>query len=186
MSSGRATTQSDQTPRAYVPTPRRSVTIGIMALLAALLGGTGWIWWSAPRVRNWRQAAQLGRSYLRQGRPDLAFQAVSEARDDEQAADEAVTLAAQALIRMGQLRVARLALERSLKLNPKQFEATVTLAELNVDLGNGQRGADLFVAATRLRPQEVRVWLALAKVLEDLRDPERAVTAYEKVLESES
>ena len=135
------------------------------------------------RVRDLREAVQRGRSYLRQGRPDLAFQAVCDARDDEPGADEAVTLAAQALIQMGELRVARLALERSLKLNPDQFEATVTLAELNVDLGNGQRGADLFVAATRLRPREPRVWLALAKVLQDLSEPQRAVTAYEKVLE---
>lgn len=183
MIAAKATAQSKHSPRAEVQTPRRLVSIGLTVLLVALAGWMGWIWWSDPRVRDLRQAVQQGRSYLRQGRPDLAFQVVCDARDDEPGADQAVTLAANALIQMGQLRIARLALERSLKLNPDQFEATVTLAELNADLGNGQRGADLFVAATRLRPQEVRVWLALAKVLEDLRDPERAVTAYEKVLE---
>ena len=76
-----------------------------------------------------------------------------------------MTVAAMALIRMGELRVARQALERTVRLQPDQFEATVTLAELHVDLGNGWRGAQLFEAAARLRPHESRVWLALAKVL---------------------
>jgi tetratricopeptide (TPR) repeat protein len=183
MSSTRARSVSQQSPQGDAPTQRRPVIIGMTAILIAILGWTGWIWYSAHRVRDLRQAVQRGRSYLRQGRPELAFQAVSDVRDDEPGADQAVKLAAQALIRMGELRVARLALERSLKLNPDQFEAIVTLAELNVDLGNGQRGADLFVAAARLRPREPRVWLALANVLQDLSDPQRAVTAYEKVLE---
>ena len=183
MSAAKATVQSKQSQQVDVGSHRRMAAIGMTALLVALLGWTGWVWWSAPRVRDLREVVQRGRSYLLQGRPDLAFQAICDARDDEPGAAEAVALAGRAFIRMGQLRVARLALERSLKLNPDQFEVTVTLAELNVDLGNGQRGAELFLAATQLRPREPRVWLALAKVLQDLSEPQRAVTAYERVLE---
>jgi tetratricopeptide (TPR) repeat protein len=183
MSSPEATSQKNQYLQANVRRPRRLVSIGMTTLLVAVLGLTVWLWCSSPRVHTVTQAVQRGRDYLRRNRPDLAFQAVCDVRDNEPGAGEAVALAAMALIQMGELRVARLALERALRLQPDQFEATVTLAELNVDLGNGQRGADLFEAAAKLRPREPRVWLALAKVLQDLSEPKSAIAAYEKVLE---
>src|SRR5262249_3206467 len=157
-------------------------------LIGAGFCWTGWTWQAAASRRDLRENIERGRAYLRQGRPDLAFQAVSDARDEESGSGEAVALAATALIRMGALRVApvavaRVALRRAVRLQPDLFEATVTLAELNVDLGNGSRGAEMFEAATRLRPREPRVWLALAKVLQDLSRLPEAIDAYQKALE---
>jgi tetratricopeptide (TPR) repeat protein len=140
---------------------------------------------SATVIRDLRLSIEQGRSQLRQGRPELAFQAVCDARDDEPGAGEAVSLAAAALIRMGELRAARLALERAIKLDPDQFESAVTLAELHVDLGNAHRGAEVFEMAVRLRPRDIRVWLALGRVLEDQAEYFRAMEAYQKVLELE-
>lgn len=61
-------------------------------------------------ARRTRAAAARGQAYLRSGRPDLAFQAVSGIRDETPEAGEAMTVAGMALIRMGQYRVARMAL----------------------------------------------------------------------------
>ncbi|MGC8644598.1 MAG: tetratricopeptide repeat protein [Isosphaeraceae bacterium] len=163
--------------------PRRLAVVSIAALLVGLLAWASWLLWSRRDIRDLRENVRRGRLYLRQGRPDLAFQAVCDARDDELGADQAVTLAATALIRMGKLRMARLALERSIRLNPRQFEAMVTLAELHADLGNGARSAWFFEAAARLRPRESRVWLALARVLKDLSELPRAARVFQTVLE---
>ncbi len=70
-----------------------------------------------------------------------------------------------------------------MKLQPNQFEAAVTLAELNLDLGNARRGADVLEAATRLRPREFGVWRLLGHTFNDLNDPDGADLAYQKALE---
>src|SRR5262249_32409998 len=88
----------------------------------------------------------------------------------------------RALIGLGEYRGARLALERAVKLQPSQFDATLTLAELNLALGNGQRGLELLETATRLRPREFRVWLAMARILHDRGDHSRAIYVYEKAV----
>jgi tetratricopeptide (TPR) repeat protein len=93
-----------------------------------------------------------------------------------------MTVAGLALLRLGEYRGARLALERALKLEPNQFDAAVTLAELNFGLGNGSRGIEVLQAAARLRPQEFRVWLTMGKVLGDLGDFPRSIQAYERAL----
>jgi tetratricopeptide (TPR) repeat protein len=93
-----------------------------------------------------------------------------------------MTVAGLALLRMGEYRGARLALERALKLQPNQFDAATTLAELNFGLGNGPRGIEVLQMAARLRPQEVRVWLTMGKVLRDLGDFPKAIQAYERAL----
>jgi tetratricopeptide (TPR) repeat protein len=113
----------------------------------------------------------------------LAFQAVCDTLDDEPGSGQAVAVAAQALIRLREYRVARLALERALRLEPNQFEAAVALAELNLDLGNGMRGVEVLEMAARLRPRELRVWLTLGKVSADIGDTLRTIQAYQKVLE---
>jgi tetratricopeptide (TPR) repeat protein len=161
----------------------------MLTAVAAVLatGAVGVSWWrwrhSAP-VPEARAAAAQGLAYLRYGRPDLAFQSVREVvRDESPEAGEAMTVAGLALIRMGEHRAARLALERAIKLQPNQFEAAVTLGELNLDLGNGPRGVEAFEMAARLRPRAARVWLALARALHDLGDDDRTIQAYEKVLE---
>jgi tetratricopeptide (TPR) repeat protein len=134
------------------------------------------------QARDARAAAERGRGYLRTGRPDLAFQAVADVRDDAQGAADAIKVAATALIGMREYRGARLALERALKLQPDQHVMLVTLAELNLDLGNGQRGAELLEKATRLRPDDYRIWLTLAKAHHDLDNFPEAIRAYQEVL----
>jgi len=93
-----------------------------------------------------------------------------------------MTVAGLALLRLGEYRGARLALERALSLQPSQYDAAVTLAELNFGLGNGARGIEVLQMAARLRPQEFRVWLTMGKVLHDLGDFPKAIQAYEKAL----
>src|SRR5579883_1845811 len=162
-------------------------TVGIalaaaMVVVCALIG----LWWWSHRpapLRDARALAARGRAYLRSGRPDLAFQVVQDVRDEEPGAGEAVAVAAQALLRMGQYRIARLALERTVKLLPNHVEATVTLGELNCDLGNGERGLELLEAAARLRPSDYRIWFTVGKVRHDLGDHAGAGRAYERVLE---
>ncbi len=93
-----------------------------------------------------------------------------------------MAVAGLALLRLGEYRGARLALERALKLQPNQFDAAATLAELNFGLGNGPRGIEVLQMAARIRPQEFRVWLTMGKVLHDLGDLPKAIQAYEKAL----
>jgi tetratricopeptide (TPR) repeat protein len=93
-----------------------------------------------------------------------------------------MTVAGLSLLQLREYRGARLALERALKLQPNQFEAAATLAELNFGLGNGRRGIDILQIAARLRPQEFRVWLTMGKVLHDLGDFAKAIQAYERAL----
>ncbi len=94
-----------------------------------------------------------------------------------------MAVAGMALARLGQYRLARQALERALNLQPNQFEAAITLAELNLDLGNTQRGAEVLTLAARLRPREFRVWRLLGRTLSDHNDPAGASDAYQKALE---
>jgi tetratricopeptide (TPR) repeat protein len=103
-------------------------------------------------------------------------------RDNEPGAGEAMKIAATALIRMGAFPVARLALERAHKLQPDQYEVAVMLAELNLDLGNGQRGIELLETAVQLRPGDFRPWLTMAKACHDLGESDKAIQAYQEVL----
>jgi tetratricopeptide (TPR) repeat protein len=123
-----------------------------------------------------------GQAYLRSGRPDLAFQLVHDVRDNEPGAGEAMAVAGTALIRMNQFRLARLALDRALNLRPDDWAVAATLGQLNIDLGNGQGGAEVLEKAIRLRPRDARLRLTLAKVYRDLGDFLRASEAYQQVL----
>ena len=162
---------------------RAGVLAATLAGLALLVMG----WWSwhqshqSSGSEHWDAVAR-GRDYLRRGRPDLALQAVGAVRDEAAGSGEAMTVAGLALLRMGEYRGARLALERALKLQPNQFDAATTLAELNFGLGNGSRGIEVLQMAARLRPQEFRVWFTMGKVLHDLGDFPKAIQAYERAL----
>ena len=94
-----------------------------------------------------------------------------------------MAVAGLALAQMGQHRMARMSLERALTLRPDQFEAAVTLGELNLDLGNTRRGAELLERAARLRPREFGVWRLLGHAFNDANDPDGAEVAYQKALE---
>jgi tetratricopeptide (TPR) repeat protein len=153
--------------------------------VALVVFALGLFWWhrSPPSsVRAHWDAVGRGRHALRQGRPDLALQAVSAVRDEAPGSGEAMTVAGLALVRIGEYRGARLALERALKLQPDQFDAATTLAELNFGLGNGSRGMEVLEMAARLRPQEFQVWLIKGKVLNDLGDFPKAIQAYQKAI----
>jgi superkiller protein 3 len=162
----------------------------LTGILAAITAGfaffaVGFLWWHRSRQSSvqvhWR-AVTRGRDYLRFGRPDLALQAVQDVRDKGPGSGEAMTVAGLALLRMREYRSARLALERALKLQPNQYDAAATLAELNFGLGNGRRGIELLEMAARLRPREFRVWLTMGKVLSDLGDIPKAIQAFEKAV----
>jgi tetratricopeptide (TPR) repeat protein len=166
------------------PRPARwSIAVVAATGLACLLGGFWWLSDRSTPARRARAAAAQGRDYLRAGRPDLAFQSVNEIRDDSPEAGEAMAVAGMALARMGQYRVSRMALERAMQLQPDQFEAAVTLAELNLDLGNAARGAERLATAARLRPREFGVWRTLGRALGDANDPTGASHAYQRALE---
>jgi tetratricopeptide (TPR) repeat protein len=161
----------------------RGFLVFTTAGLAACALGSLW-WHGSPQSSagdHWAAVAR-GRYALHQGRPDLALQAVNAVRDEAPGSGEAMTVAGLALLRLGEYRGARLALERALKLQPDQFDAAITLAELNFGLGNGARGIEVLQAAARLRPQEFRVWLTMGKVHHDLGDFPKAIQAYERAI----
>jgi tetratricopeptide (TPR) repeat protein len=154
-------------------------------LVTGLLALAILMWWSSqalPARRHWDAVARAN-SYLRMGQPERAFETVSGIRDEGPGAGEAMTIAGLALIRMGEYRGARLALERAIKLQPNQFEALVGLADLNFGIGNGRRGIEVLEQAARLRPNEFQIWLTMGKVEHDLGNFPRAITAYEKAVQ---
>jgi hypothetical protein len=64
------------------------IAVGMAALLLAGPGWSAWSRTSRPAVRDPREAIERGRMQLRQGNPELAFQAVSDARDNDPGAGE--------------------------------------------------------------------------------------------------
>jgi tetratricopeptide (TPR) repeat protein len=171
-------------------TGKTSTDRAVRLLLASATVGLavfalGWLRWHAAHrssVGEHWDAVARGREALRRGRPDLALRAVNDVRDEGPGSGEAMTVAGLALLRLGEYRGARRAFERAFKLQPNQFDAAITLAELNFGLGNGSRGIEVLQAAARLRPGEFRVWLTMGKVLNDLGDLPSATQAYEKAL----
>jgi tetratricopeptide (TPR) repeat protein len=155
----------------------------IVLLIASSIGAYFWcsLRHRVPIHEHW-EAVERGRSYLERGRPDLALEAVGDVRDEAPGSGEAMAIAGLSLLRLGHYRGARLALERALHLQPEQFDAAMTLAQLNLALGNGQRGVEVLREAARLRPDAFRVWLTIARALHDRGDLEGAVEAYEKAL----
>jgi tetratricopeptide (TPR) repeat protein len=162
-----------------------SLVLGVL-FLAPLGAGIG-LWLRArPRpVKGHWDAVARADAYMRMGRPDRAFETVRDIRDDAPGSGEAMTIAGMALIRFGEYRAARLALERAIQLQPKQYEAAMALADLNFGLGNGRRGLEVLEQAARLRPGEPRVWLTMARVENDLGVFSKAIQAYERVLAME-
>ncbi len=133
-------------------------------------------------VQGHWDAVARGRMYLRQGRPDRAFEAVSAIRDEAPGAGEAMTVAGLALLQYREFRGARLTLERALKLQPDQLDATKTLAALDLMLGNGMSGVKLLRKAASLDPRDAQVWLTLGNVHHDLGEPGEAAHAFEEAL----
>src|SRR5579864_5604549 len=106
-----------------MPKPRTS-TVGrrqlVFAMAIAIIGpGLALLVIVATVFLNRAQghwpAVNRGRAFLQQGRPDLAFQAVQEIRDEAPGAGEAMTVAGLALVQLKELKTARMALERAIR-----------------------------------------------------------------------
>jgi tetratricopeptide (TPR) repeat protein len=136
---------------------------------------------AVPGADHWAAVAR-GRALLDQARPDLAFEAVSSIRDEAPGAGEAMTIAGLALAQYREYRGARMALERALKLQPNQLDATRSLASITLMLGNGLRGIELLEAAARLDPTDTATWSQMGRVYHDLGDPSNAARAFEEAL----
>jgi tetratricopeptide (TPR) repeat protein len=136
---------------------------------------------SHRRAGHWNAVARA-RTYLDRGQPDLALKALSGIRDLGPGSAEALTLAARALLMQGSISTARLALERSLKLEPQQPDAAKMLAAIYLASGDGERGLLLLEQAARFDPADFRPWYAMGKVHHDLGRLEESAEAYAQAL----
>jgi tetratricopeptide (TPR) repeat protein len=145
-----------------------------------------WLIWrptaTDPRSRGHWEAVFQGRRLLDEGRPDLALKAVSHIRDEAEGAGEAMAVAGVALARMEDVRNARLALERALKLQPRQPLATRVLAAVYLGLGESDRGLDCLKKAAELSPRDPRPWFAMGRVYLDLGESVDAERVYREAL----
>ncbi len=135
----------------------------------------------ANETGHWA-AVFRGRSFLDQNRPDLALQTVANIRDSEPGAGEAMCVAGVSLARMQQIRSARFALERALKLQPRQPIAVKTLAAIYLSLGDTDRGLENLKKATELSPKDPRPWSAMGRVYLDMGLMEEAASAFNESL----
>ncbi|MEJ7637804.1 MAG: tetratricopeptide repeat protein [Singulisphaera sp.] len=129
---------------------------------------------------HWDAVAR-GRMYLRQGRPDRAFEAVSAIRDEAPGAGEAMTVAGLALLQYREFRGARMTLER-LSSSPTSSTRPRRSPRLDLMLGNGMSGVKLLRKAARLDPRDAQVWLTLGNVHHDLGEPGEAAHAFKEAL----
>ncbi|GAC1472435.1 MAG: hypothetical protein NVSMB9_19640 [Isosphaeraceae bacterium] len=152
----------------------------LLALALALASAV-----NRPRVpppAHWQDVARA-RAYLDRGRPDLTLKVVSRIRDEGPGAGEAMALAGMALIRYNQIRDARLALERGLRLQPNQPLAAKLLAAIYLSGNDSRRALVVLRSAARLDPADVRPWLVMGKVHHyHLGDYPRAVDAFTEAL----
>jgi len=125
---------------------------------------------SDRRSGHWDAVAR-GEAYLRQGRPDLAIQAVSHVRDEGRGAGEAMTVAGQGFLAFQDLQAARLALERALKLQPNQPRVAKLLATICLSTGDAARGLQYLAIAAHHEPTDIVTWEAarLSRVVQNSR-----------------
>lgn len=166
--------------------PGRTCVAALAIGLAMLGASAALMYYRAARPGregpgHWRAVA-AGQAALARGRPDLALEAVAHIRDEADGAGEAMTIAGLALLQLNEIKGARLALERALKLRPNQLGAARALAEVSLRLGNGERAAELLRTVTRLDPRDARAWLVAGRVRHDLGDPAGAADALEQAL----
>jgi cytochrome c-type biogenesis protein CcmH/NrfG len=62
----------------------------------------------------------------------------------------------------------------------------MALAELYFALGNGHRGIEVLQIAAHLRPRELKVWLTMARVYNDMGDRVGSIEAYRRAVELDS
>jgi len=140
----------------------------------------GWTYYQRRRD-HWDEVFRA-RYHLDRGQADLAFQAVSGIRDTQPGAAEGLTIAARALLMLGNVSLARRTLERSLDMHADQPEAAKMLAAIYLAAGDGQRGIAMLKQAARLAPGDFRPWFAMGKVYHDLGNLEESAASYAQAL----
>ncbi|WP_435006636.1 tetratricopeptide repeat protein [Tundrisphaera lichenicola] len=166
---------------------RRAIVLTTTGLVVAgaLIAMLSYPSWSrpapAPISGHWL-AVRRGRAYLQQNRPDLALEAVAKVRDEAPGAGEAMCVAGLALAQMEQFRSARIALERSLSLQPKQPMAAKVLSAIHLSMGDSTQGLSCLRKAAELSPNDFRPWFTMGKVHLDLGESEEAAAAYRQAM----
>jgi tetratricopeptide (TPR) repeat protein len=138
-----------------------------------------------PAAESHWPAVIRGRSLLQQGRPDLALLAVAHVRDERPGAGESMGVAGVALARLGDVRNARHALERALKLQPRQPLPVKTLAAVYLSLGETDRGLACLETAAQLAPKDPRPWTAMGMTYLDMGRPADAARVFAEALHRE-
>jgi tetratricopeptide (TPR) repeat protein len=101
-----------------------------------------------------------------------------------QASDEGELLrTAGACFNSGQFRQAAKALEKVLRINPKNFDATNALAIAYANLGKADEALTLFEKTTLLRPDDAVAHYNFARSLEDQGKINRAIEFYRRSVE---
>ncbi|MBL6931920.1 MAG: tetratricopeptide repeat protein [Rhodospirillales bacterium] len=101
-----------------------------------------------------------------------------------QANDEAAILqTAGAYFNSGQFRNAAKSLEKVLRINPDNFDATNALAIANANLGNNEDALALFEKTTRLRPDDAVAHYNFARALEGGGQIDKALASYLRSVE---
>src|SRR5262245_56694150 len=139
---------------APAPRSRRLPRIIVLFSLIGVLLLIGWTY-SQRRKDHWEEVARA-RYYLDRGQAELAFQAVSGIRDAGHGGAEGLTIAARALLMLGNVSLARRTLERSLEMHADQPDAAKMLAAIYLASGDGQRGIAVLKEAARLAPDDFR------------------------------
>lgn len=97
-------------------------------------------------------------------------------------APEIYLFTARAMLDLGAVAKARMALERSLDLKLEQPEALGLLSALYLASGDSSRGLALLKLMTDLEPASYRPWLAMGKVYQDMGELSDAANAYTEAL----
>src|SRR5262249_35738611 len=87
-----------------------------------------------------------------------------------------------ALAQLNQLKSARQALERALRLQPNQPEAAKILAAICLSTGDTGQGLEYLETAARLDPKDFRPWYAMGKGYRDLGELGRASQAFQEAV----
>ena len=136
----------------------------------------------ALRQGHWIAVAR-GREHLAHHQPGKALEAVMQIRDEGSGAGEAMTVAGEALFQLGDSRSARLALDRALKLQPRQADAARLAATLSLATGDAVRGLKYLHIVTELDPADEKPWEVIGRVQHDLGEFSLAADAFREALQ---
>jgi tetratricopeptide (TPR) repeat protein len=153
-------------------------------LAALLLVGCplGFLYRYVNSPPNYWPAVSKGQTELVRNRPYQALREVAGVSHQGYGAGEAMTVAAQAFIRLDQRDDARRALERALQLQPNQPLAFRLLAAIHIAAGDTDRGLADLAEAARLAPEDSRPWRVMGKVFFSRKEYDKSIHAYQESL----